>query len=387
MKVVFLSNYFNHHQKGVSDEIKDLVESYYFISTVEIPEYRKKLGYKEEFPNYVIESYKSEELRLKAQKLIDEADVLIFGSAPFEMIKNRLKSNKLTFIYSERIYKDGFPWFKYPLIFLRHYLKYRRYKNMYLLCASAYTYSDFLKTGCFKNKAYKFGYFPEFINCKSVDCLISNKQKNSILWVGRLIDLKHPELAIELAKYLKEKKYEFKIRFIGNGELYPKLIDLADKNQLNEHVEFIGAISPEEVRKNMDESEIFLFTSNKKEGWGAVLNESLNSACAVVASHEIGSVPFLLKNNENSLIFKSCEIKDLCNKVEWLINNPKERERISRNAYNTISSEWNAHVVAKRLIELSENLLQNKNVDIFEQGPLSKSIVLKDNWFINKHSR
>ena len=49
----------------------------------------------------------------------------------------------------------------------------------------------------------------------------------------------------------------------------------------------------------MEKSEIFLFTSDKGEGWGAVLNESMNSACAVVASHAIGSVPFLLKDGEN----------------------------------------------------------------------------------------
>lgn len=47
-----------------------------------------------------------------------------------------------------------------------------------------------------------------------------------------------------------------------------------------------------EVRSYMEKADIYLFTSDFNEGWGAVLNESMNSGCAVVASHAIGSVPF-----------------------------------------------------------------------------------------------
>jgi glycosyltransferase involved in cell wall biosynthesis len=61
-------------------------------------------------------------------------------------------------------------------------------------------------------------------------------------------------------------------------------------------------MAPEAVRDHMEAADIFLFTSDFNEGWGAVLNESMNSACAVVASHAIGSVPFLLKDGENGFI-------------------------------------------------------------------------------------
>ena len=55
------------------------------------------------------------------QEKIDSADVVIYGSAPESMIKNRLKSGKLTFKYSERMYKGGFKWYEQPLRFIKNY--------------------------------------------------------------------------------------------------------------------------------------------------------------------------------------------------------------------------------------------------------------------------
>ena len=34
----------------------------------------------------------------------------------------------------------------------------------------------------------------------------------------------------------------------------------------------------------MEKADIFLFTSDRREGWGAVANEAMNSACALVVS-------------------------------------------------------------------------------------------------------
>ena len=61
----------------------------------------------------------------------------------------------------------------------------------------------------------------------------------------------------------------------------------------------------------MEKTGIFLFTSDRQEGWGAVLNEAMNSGCAVVASHLIGAVPFLKKKKKNGLVYSSGDRKTL----------------------------------------------------------------------------
>ena len=87
---------------------------------------------------------------------------------------------------------------------------------MYLLAASGFASADFNKHGVFIDKSYKWGYFPETKHY-DIKQLIGNKVDRTILWCGRLIDLKHPELAIEVAKRLKAEGYQFHLEFIGTG--------------------------------------------------------------------------------------------------------------------------------------------------------------------------
>ncbi len=75
---------------------------------------------------------------------------------------------------------------------------------------------------------------------------------------------------------------------------------------------------PEEVRAAMERSEIYLVTSDRKEGWGAVVNEAMNSGCAVVADHMIGAAPWLIRQGENGWMYRDGEEQELFRTVERL---------------------------------------------------------------------
>ena len=80
MKIVFLSNYFNHHQKPLSDSMYSLLgNDYYFVETSEIPEFRRKLGYGDISAPYVVK-YEGNEREIN--RLIMDADVVVYGEAP-----------------------------------------------------------------------------------------------------------------------------------------------------------------------------------------------------------------------------------------------------------------------------------------------------------------
>lgn len=127
----------------------------------------------------------------------------------------------------------------------------------------------------------------------------------------------------------------------------------------------------EEVRRYMEQSEIFLFTSDYNEGWGVVLNESMNSACAVVASHAIGSVPFLLNDGENGFICKNGDEDDLFNKVKFLLDNPEKRKEMSLNAYKTMAETWNAENAVKNFMDLNQSVMINKLTKVSGEYPCS----------------
>ena len=47
-----------------------------------------------------------------------------------------------------------------------------------------------------------------------------------------------------------------------------------------------------------------------QEGWGAVLNEAMNSGCACIASHAIGSAGFLIEHGENGFVYRDGDMDD-----------------------------------------------------------------------------
>ena len=303
-------------------------------------------------------------------------DVMIIGSAPEFYVNERMKSgNKLTFRYSERIYKKGTWRAVSPRGMCYRYKTYFRYINkpLYMLCASAYTSGDLAILGSYLGRCYKWGYFPEVIE-HNLDELM-NKKKNErikILWAGRFIDWKHTEDAIEIAKKLKDDGYDFLLDIIGTGEREQYLKELTNKCKLNNVVTFLGSMKPEQVREHMEKSNIYLFTSDFNEGWGAVLNESMNSGCAVVGSHAIGSVPFLIKNEKNGFIYKNGDIQDLYQYTKRLLDDRRLCEKLGREAYRTLAETWNAKVAAERILKLSDLLLSGERVS-FEYGPCSKA--------------
>lgn len=388
MRIVYISNFMNHHQLPLAKAFYNILgDDYKFIALEPIPTERKNMGYVDMNNSYsfILRAYESNDNLLKAKQLADNCDVLILGNGSDEFMKNRLKSGELTFKCSERYFKKCLSFKDKIYNFLsaeKHIVPFQKY-SLYYLCSSAYTAADVNKYANFKNRTYKWGYFPEVKKYDSIEAVIESKEPASILWVGRLIELKHPDGSIRVAKKLKEQGHKFHLNIIGNGELEEKLKRMIDDESLTDCVTMLGSMSPDEVRKYMEKSQIFLFTSDFNEGWGAVLNESMNSGCAVVASHAIGSVPYLLQDNINGLIYKNGDIDDLFNKVKYLLDNPQKCKEFGEAAYQTLNDKWNADVAAKRFLQIANELQSgNKDIsDLFEVGPCSKAEILENGWF------
>ena len=382
MKVVFVSNYFNHHQKPFCEEMyKRLGDDFSFISTSTMREERKKLGYLEESNSpYVHLEYKGQAEHQKALDLINNADVVIAGSTPNDLIKDRIKANKLILRYSERPFRKKMNALKRFYYWMNFNNNNMWKNNIYMLCAGAYVSSDYKMIGLYDNHAYKWGYFPD-MKKYDIDLLLAKKNQNTIMWCGRFIKLKNPNDVIMLAKLLRDEGYDFQLKFVGTGIMEDELKELVKKYDLSRHVHFLGTMTTEQVRSHMETAGIYLFTSNKEEGWGAVLNEAMNSGCAVVASHAIGSVPYLVRNGKNGIIYESNNLNELFENVKFLLDNSKEQVRLGKAAYKTITTEWNPKIATDRLISLLEMLLSGiEHPDLYEDGPCSKAEIVYDDW-------
>lgn len=255
-----------------------------------------------------------------------------------------------------------------------------------MLCASGYTALDCHKIYAFRGKYFRWGHFIEVKQFDSVDQLLvsksrKNQKKVSILWAGRFLKLKHPDMVVEVSYRLRQEGYSFELNFIGSGEMEESLRIEVNKRGLSDSVHFLGTMTPQEVRSYMEGSDIFLFTSDFQEGWGAVLGEAMASGCAVVTSHGIGATPFLAIHKENALVYENGNKDSLYRNVKKLIDSDELRTKLSRNAVRTMQDLWNANVGAKRLYDVIKALRLGSCIPVYENGPMSKATLIKNNWF------
>ena len=380
MKIAFYTNFLTHHQLPFCLEMyKKYGDNFIFVSTEKINEERLSLGFKDmdnEYP-FVLKAYENKEKYEEALKLAVESDIAIIGSTTSDIYaKERLKQDKLTFRYYARIFYTGiFSIFDYKnlrKVYDRHF-RYRKNKNLYLLCASGYGPNDFNKLGMYIDKCFKWGYFPGHKEY-DINTLMKEKDKRSLIWVGRFVKEKHPEYVIKLAKKLKKEKNNISIKMVGNGKLFNKIQKQIKKYNLDEQIELVGAVESSRVRDYMEKASIFVFTSDKKERWGAVLYEAMNSGCAVLANKYIGAVPFLVKDNENGLIYSN--YKEYYKKLKQLLNNENEQKRLGINAYNTIQHMWVEENAVNNLESLLKSII-NKKENPIKGGPASNAYPVK----------
>lgn len=380
MKVVFISNYLTLHQVPFCDELyKKLKDDFVFISTMNMEQERIRMGWEEQ------ECHPYEKKICSVlQKEINSADIVLVGSVDDDYIKKRLEQNKIVIRYSERIMKTG-RWHMFsPRAMKNMYMLHTKYRHnpIYLLCASAYALGDYMLFGSYWGKGYKWGYFPEKVTYTKKQ-IQENKENKvcHILWVGRMLTWKHPEMAIYVAEYLDHKKIEFHLDIIGDGEMKEKLIEMMYDKKLEHKVTIRGFMPPKQVRSYMERANIFLFTSDFREGWGAVLNEAMNSGCVTIANHGIGAAPYLINDGINGFLYRNKCIEQFCKKVEWVVQHKDEAIEVGYKAYESIDKVWNAEVAAERFLEFSDAVLTGSKFPKYSEGPLSKAKYLSEYWY------
>lgn len=357
------------------------------IETKKITTERKRLGYSASSNlKFVVKYWDNKKYY---DELIMDAECVIWALTPKSVIYNRIWSNKLTFLSSERIFKKCFflKLLDYRLWaqLICNFLAYK--KKTYLLCDGSFVASDFSKIGFCNSKTLKHGYFPSTREYDVQDLLLKKTEKGiNILWVGRLVYWKRPlEFLRAVNKLLLTgPKSIIHIDIIGSGssKIEKKIQLYIKKNKLYDLVKFHGLKDNDFVVQKMLDASIFVTSSSKEEGWGAVVNEAMNSCCAVVASNAIGCVDYLLQHKENCLTYKSGKVVDLFDKMLYLTRNQTEITRLGKNAYNTITQVWNGKESATRFVKTIEDIQLEKKWS-YSDGPFSLGQEIKKNHEVN----
>lgn len=379
MKLAIVSIYFIHHWEPLCEEFyRILKEDFCFIATSKISDALKNNGYPQ-YANkkYLINAFESEENKNRADSIVKESEVVILGNAPFKYKVIRSKGDKITFEQAERWFKRGYINLLSPRLIKSElfYFFFLRKKKYFMLNSSAYAYADLRFMHSFVGKCFKWGYFTkvEDLNIKE---LLNRKQNRSLIkfiWCARFLKWKHPELLVQLAVALKQEGvHNVEFNMYGSGPYFNVISEMVESLHVSDIVKLKGNMSNSEIIRQMRCSDIFIFTSDRNEGWGAVLNEAMSNGCVAISSDAVGAAPYLIEHKKNGLLFKSNDLRSLLSQVKYILDNPKEKDLMSIAAYETMRNIWSPANVAKQFLELV-SYIKTESTYIPISGPCSKS--------------
>ena len=181
-----------------------------------------------------------------------------------------------------------------------------------------------------------------------------NKKEFTIISVGRLVHIKNFNLAIlAYSIFIKkqESKTNIKLEIVGDGEEKKELLQLAQKLDISEHVNFIGKIPLNEVQTRFENADVFLFPTLENAGF--VTLEAMSNSLPVVAMKYGGPEQFIKHNIEDQLVSSEDEYifiaKKLAKNLELFYKNQELRVKIGKQNRQDILDNFTWEAKAQKM--------------------------------------
>jgi glycosyltransferase involved in cell wall biosynthesis len=175
----------------------------------------------------------------------------------------------------------------------------------------------------------------------------SSKAALNLLFMGRIIISKGIEHIYQALIILKNKQVPFKFYLAGAG---PDEKEYTEKFSalLGNNFEFKGVVSGQVKDDLLKTSDIFLLPSFFPEGLPMALLESMSFGLVPVVT-DIGSIKYVVKNEENGIMLGANPAAETAAAIERLVTNREVLETLSVNASNYIFNNYNPDIYINRL--------------------------------------
>jgi glycosyltransferase involved in cell wall biosynthesis len=153
-------------------------------------------------------------------------------------------------------------------------------------------------------------------------------------------------------------KYRNRIRLLigGNGKT-EKLIDLINKNDIPDIVEFLGWIGGNNKIAAFNRSDVYILPSYV-EGSPISILEAMSYRMAVIAT-TIGGIPELVKNKENGLLIEPGNLDQIEKALNYFVMNPELIQTFGAVS-ELISQKHLPDSVLKKLIDIYQSVLSHE---------------------------
>jgi glycosyltransferase involved in cell wall biosynthesis len=178
-----------------------------------------------------------------------------------------------------------------------------------------------------------------------------------VIWVGRFVPIKNPELAISAFGKAYAKNPQLKLLMGGEGPLEQNLKKQIKELRLESQVIMTGHIPNQELPKYYAASDIFLLSS-EYDNFPNVILEAMSCKLPVVATN-VGGVNTQIEHQVNGLLAENHNAEGLAQAINTLAENKENRQKIGEINRNKVLQTYNWESVGKKLLEVYKQVLSS----------------------------
>ncbi|MFQ8661189.1 MAG: glycosyltransferase [Clostridia bacterium] len=212
---------------------------------------------------------------------------------------------------------------------------------------------------------------------------LQNEKRYILSYICRISEQKRPILLLEIVKKIKEKRNDFLVLVVGNGNLLEKMKKKASEMEILENIKFLGNIEKTEEIYALSDATI---NCSIKEGLALTSYESLSMGVPVISANvggqkeliteDVGIVVTCMQDEKTiySEDYDSNEINDYVVGIENVLNN---LEKYKENCRNRILDKFTSKNMINKMTKIFENTYKNPNDEKIKNGKaLSENINL-----------
>ena len=179
----------------------------------------------------------------------------------------------------------------------------------------------------------------------------------SLLFCGRLIEFKAPDLAIKIAHFIKSKNIDVRLSIIGEGVLESKLKKLCLELDMKNYVDFLGACKQESVHFHMNRNQILIMpgihdsVTGRAETQGLVIQEAQAMGMPVLVS-DVGGMKYGLISGKTGYVLPEHDIEEFANCALNLFENDKLRDQMGQDAREFIKENYSIELITKKHLRI-----------------------------------